>query len=89
MDRGTWWAAVHGVAKSRTRLSGLTFSLSLHFNAKLPRNLFAVGSVGLLDSFRVCVLKACCVASCNLQLLFLEYLFLGSHHSLVLRTKVC
>ena len=21
MDRGTWWATVHGVAKSRTRLS--------------------------------------------------------------------
>ena len=21
MDRGAWWAAVHGVAKSRTRLS--------------------------------------------------------------------
>ena len=21
MDRGTWWAAVHGVAKSQTRLS--------------------------------------------------------------------
>ena len=29
MDRGTWWAAVHGVARSRTRLSDLTFSLSL------------------------------------------------------------
>ena len=23
MDRGAWWAAVHGVAKSRTRLSDL------------------------------------------------------------------
>ena len=22
MDRGAWWAAVHGVAKSRTQLSG-------------------------------------------------------------------
>ena len=22
MDRGAWWAAVHGVAESRTRLSG-------------------------------------------------------------------
>ena len=22
MDRGAWWAAVHGVAKSRTRLGG-------------------------------------------------------------------
>ena len=25
MDGGTWWAAVHGVAKSRTRLSIFTF----------------------------------------------------------------
>ena len=24
MDRGAWWATVHGVAKSRTRLSNLT-----------------------------------------------------------------
>ena len=28
MDRGAWWATVHGVAKSRTRLSDFT---SLHF----------------------------------------------------------
>jgi len=29
MDGGAWWAAVHGVAKTRTRLSGKThFSLS-------------------------------------------------------------
>ena len=25
MDRGAWWAVVHGVAKSRTRLSDFTF----------------------------------------------------------------
>ena len=24
MDRGAWWATVHGVAKSRTRLSDFT-----------------------------------------------------------------
>ena len=29
MDGGAWWAAVHGVAKSRTRLSDFTFSFSL------------------------------------------------------------
>ena len=29
MDGGAWWAAVHGVAKSRTRLSDFTF----HFHA--------------------------------------------------------
>ena len=26
MDRGAWWAAVHGVAKSRTRLGNFTFT---------------------------------------------------------------
>ena len=31
MDGGAWWAAVNGVAKSRTRLSGFTFTF--HFNA--------------------------------------------------------
>ena len=31
MDRGAWWAAVHGVAKSRTRLSNFTFTF--HFYA--------------------------------------------------------
>ena len=29
MDGGAWWAAVHGVAKSRTRLSHFTFIFSL------------------------------------------------------------
>ena len=26
MDRGAWWAAVHGIAKSQTRLSDFTFT---------------------------------------------------------------
>ena len=30
MDGGAWWAAVHGVAKSRTRLSDLTFTVHFH-----------------------------------------------------------
>ena len=30
MDRGAWWAAVHGVAKSRTRLSDFTFPFHFH-----------------------------------------------------------
>ena len=30
MDRGAWWAAVHGVAKSRTRLSNFTFTSQFH-----------------------------------------------------------
>ena len=31
MDGGAWWAAVHGVAKSRTKLSD--FTLTFHFHA--------------------------------------------------------
>ena len=31
MDSGAWWAAVHGVAGSRTRLSDFTFTF--HFDA--------------------------------------------------------
>ena len=30
MAGGAWWAAVHGVAKSRTRLSDFTFTFHLH-----------------------------------------------------------
>ena len=31
MDRGAWWAAVHGVSKSQKRLSN--FSFTFHFHA--------------------------------------------------------
>ena len=30
MDGGAWWAAVHGVDKSRTRLSDFTFTFHFH-----------------------------------------------------------
>ena len=30
MDGGAWWAAVHGVAGSRTRLSDFTFTFLFH-----------------------------------------------------------
>ena len=30
MDRGAWWAAVHGVAKSQTQLSDFTFPSHFH-----------------------------------------------------------
>ena len=30
MDGGAWWATVHGVAKSWTRLSDFTFTLHFH-----------------------------------------------------------
>ena len=33
MDGGAWWAAVHGIAKSRTRLSNFTFTF-MHWRRK-------------------------------------------------------
>ena len=32
MDGGAWWAAVHGVSKSQTRLSDFTFTFPFHFS---------------------------------------------------------
>ena len=42
MGRGDWWAAVHGVSKSRTRLSD--FTLTFHFRA-LEKEMAAHSSV--------------------------------------------
>ena len=42
MDGGAWWAAVHGVAKSQTRLSDSTFTF--HFHA-LEKEMAAHSSV--------------------------------------------
>ena len=30
MDGGAWWAAIHGVAKRRARLSDFTFAFHFH-----------------------------------------------------------
>ena len=38
MDRGAWWAAVHGVSKSQTRLSDFTFSLVYFISANSKCN---------------------------------------------------
>ena len=42
MDGGAWWAAVHGVMKSRTQLSNFTFTF--HFHA-LEKEMAAHSSV--------------------------------------------
>ena len=39
MDRGAWWATVHGVAKSRTRLSDFTFTFILLGFSSLQKDL--------------------------------------------------
>ena len=42
MDRGAWWAAVHGVTNSRTGLSNFTFTF--HFPA-LEKEMATLSSV--------------------------------------------
>ena len=42
MDKGAWWAAVHGVAKSRTSLSDFTFTL---WRAVVTCFLYATGQM--------------------------------------------
>ena len=40
MDGGAWWAAVHGVAKSRARLSDFTFTFSSHPSTSFSTTVF-------------------------------------------------
>ena len=42
MDGGTWWAAVHGVTKSQTRLSDFPFTFHLHALEKEMATQFSV-----------------------------------------------
>ena len=49
MDRGAWWAAVHGVTKSQTRLSDFTFTF--HFHA-LEKEMATYSSVLSLENPR-------------------------------------
>ena len=42
MDGGAWWAAVHGVSKSRTQLSDFTFTFHFHALEKEMATHFSV-----------------------------------------------
>ena len=42
IDGGAWWAAVHGVARSRTRLSDFTLTFHFHALEKEMATLFSV-----------------------------------------------
>ena len=52
MDRGAWWAIVHGVPKSRTRLSDFTFFHFLFLGIGLRIDLFQ--SCGHCWVFKIC-----------------------------------
>ena len=52
MDRGVWWATVHGVGKSRTRLSDFTFTFTtVSYTRKFPG--FLLGVDAPLDNTKV------------------------------------
>ena len=40
-DGGAWWATVHGVAQSRTRLKRLSSSSSIHYQFKISKKLYS------------------------------------------------
>ena len=48
MDGGAWWAAVHGVAKSRTRLRDFTFTYTIAFSSLFFSMLVHVEVQGLV-----------------------------------------
>ena len=59
MDREAWWAAIHGVAKSWTRLSYFTFTFHLLLGRKVMTNLDSIlKSKDITLSTEVCLVKA-------------------------------
>jgi len=92
MDGGPWWAAVHGVAKSQTRLSDFTFTFHFHALEKEMATHFSVlawripgmgepGELPSMGSHRVGHnwrdLAAAAAESHNM---FLSFFFIGLSH---------
>ena len=61
MDGGDWWAAVHGVARSRTGLSTFTFTFHFHALEKKwqPTPVFLPGESQGWGSLVGCRLRGC------------------------------
>ena len=61
MDGGAWWAAVHGVTKSQTRLSEFTFTFHfMHWRRKWqPTPVFLPGESQGQGSLVGCLLWGC------------------------------
>ena len=61
MNRGAWWAAVHGVTEGQTRLSDFTFTFHFHSLEKemAPTPLFLPGESQGWGSLVGCHLWGC------------------------------
>ena len=49
MDRGPWWASVHGAANSRTQLKQLSMRARMHLSSPLSCMVFENQLDSLLD----------------------------------------
>ena len=63
MDRGAWWATVHGVAKSQTRLSDLARIHRILEGAKCYENSFGKSSLLLKGTGDLQLVSMCCFHS--------------------------
>ena len=54
MDGGTWWATVHGVAKSRPRLSTSAHMSSRFINFAVNYNLLSFSRLNKIPCVHVC-----------------------------------
>ena len=52
MDRGAWWATIHGVTKSRTRLSDFTFTFLSFGSSAGKESACNVGDPGSISGSR-------------------------------------
>ena len=57
MDGGAWLAAVHGVAKSRTRLSDFTIAITNEEEGLARVQVFLIRFLLLLDQFIILILR--------------------------------
>ena len=66
MDGGSWLATVHGVAKSRTRLSDFTITITRFVIAFLPRSKYLnfMAAVTIYDDFGAPEDKVCLYFLC-------------------------
>ena len=61
MDRGTWWATVHGVAKSWTQLSDIIFTINV---ASWKRYWFFIIII-IIILIDVCLVTQSCLTLCE------------------------